>query len=64
MTMTQDAPSEYPLLEACILINTFQNNEPENKNKNELNKTKKKHGNKQERKRRIRDRRFIKVKKM
>lgn len=42
MTMTQDAPSEYPLLEACILINNFLNDKPENENKTELNKTRKK----------------------
>lgn len=35
-TITQDAVSEYHLLEACILVNIFQDNEPENENKTKL----------------------------
>lgn len=38
MTATQDTSSDYPVLKACIMVNTFQENESENENKTKLNK--------------------------
>lgn len=40
MTATQDTSSDYPVLKACIMVNTFQENESENEKKTKLNKPK------------------------